>query len=134
MLSCSKDVSPTIKNVYFSTIANGDAGAYGFTESNVIIKDNVIWTDLKNQMNPHNLGLNNFSETNIDFNCYQIIAVFDKLYPYLGHEINITKIIENNSHLIISIEKKHTPTLLPATVQPYHIVKIKKTDKNIVFE
>ena len=133
MSGCSNNSPSTEPD--FIEIAKGIlGGTEGIVESNLIIKNANNWTILMNKMDPHSLSNIKFIETDIDFNHYQVIAVFDKMYPNTGHSINITNKTENNSSVIIKVEKIDLGGLNPAHTQPYHIVKIKKTDKNIIFE
>lgn len=136
MLSCSKDSPSDIEPDFIEIakdILNG-GGTEGIVKSNLVIKDISTWTSIINQMDLINKESAKFTETDIDFNRYQVIAVFDKVYGNGGYSIDITNIKENESNLIIKVENLNKGGLLSIITQPYHIVKIKKTDKNIVFE
>ncbi|MGB2416306.1 MAG: hypothetical protein ACPH6A_04630, partial [Flavobacteriaceae bacterium] len=72
-----------------------------------------------------------FSETNIDFNTYQIIAIFKEVKP-TNWEVEISSIVENANNLSVSVvETEYDFTVV---TQPFHIIKISKTNKEIVFE
>ena len=64
----------------------------------------------------------------------KIIAVFDKIYGNGGHSIDIIKITENENKVIVTIENILGGDATSIMTQPFHIVKIPKTDKLIIFE
>jgi len=109
---------------------NGDEK---INQQNLIINSNSDWIQLMQQMNTRNNVTNNFSETNIDFNNYTIIAVFDKIYGNGGHSIDITNIIEHQNNINVTVANLLTGDATAVMTQPFHIVKIPKTTKPIVF-
>ncbi|MEL1255639.1 protease complex subunit PrcB family protein [Flavobacterium sp. DGU38] len=122
--------------ITFSTI--GQYNLYGngdenISKSNLVISDAISWKNLIAKMNTRNNVSNNFTETNIDFTKYQIIAIFDKIQPSGGHSIDITLITENQKDITIKIEKLKTGDATLVMTQPFHIVKIAKSDKTIIF-
>lgn len=70
---------------------------------------------------------NDFTDTNIDFNKYQIIAVFDQIYENGGYSIDITNVI-------VKVENLLTGGINSIFNQPFHIIKISKSGKPILFE
>lgn len=120
-----------------SLIGKGNLRGSGFEnipQQNTIILNNVEWDQLKAQMDSFNVVSTNFSETNIDFNNYLIIAVFDQIYGNNGHSIDITNIVEYENNIVVTVENLQTGNSQSTITQPYHIVKIPKTTKPIVFE
>jgi hypothetical protein len=82
-------------------------------------------------MDSYNIVSTNFTEIDIDFNNYIIIAVFLEVKP-VNWLVEITNIMENEDNILVSQEDTEGGFL--TIDQPYHIVKIPITDKPIVFE
>jgi len=72
-----------------------------------------------------------FSEIDIDFDKYMIIAIFVGMGANIII-VEITSIIENETN--ITVLKQEIETISSVVTQPYHIVKIPISDKTIVFE
>jgi len=126
---------PTVESpVQFSLIAKGDHfnGNYKNTKVNLVIKDEVAWNNLKSAMTTYSLST--FTETSIDFTKYQIIAVFDQIRMSGGHTIDITSITEDKKTTTVKVENIKAGDLTSVVTQPFHIVKINKTEKNIDFK
>lgn len=133
----TKDDNSGIVNVESILIGKGSIygnGAEGISEQNLVITDQVTWHNLIIQMNSVNNVSDSFSETNIDFSEYKIIAVFDEIKGSGGHvlELNITA----NSHNVIVSVTDLAPSGNATTVmtQPFHIVKIAHSTLPIVFK
>ena len=99
-------------------------------KQNVVISDSIQWRNLLSVMDLHSSVSSSLTETNIDFNKFQLIVIIDSIRPVLS-EVNIKSITENKSDISVRIEK----TSYDATVitQPFCIVKTRKTNKNINF-
>ena len=82
-------------------------------------------------MNSANNVTNEFSETNIDFSAYIIIAIFLEVKGN-GWEVEVSSIEENTTNILVS--KTETEAINSVITQPFHIVKISTTNKEIVFE
>ncbi len=106
------------------------SGAENLNKQNVVITDSIQWQLLLSEMDSHRSVSSSLTETNIDFDKFQLIVIIDSVRPNLC-EINIKSITENKSDISVCIEK----TSYDATVvtQPFCIVKIGKTNKNINF-
>lgn len=135
--SCNSDDSDDkSSNVTYSQILKGDTYS---TESNnpkgnLVIQDQTTWNNVLSKMNlilPANVI---FPDTNIDFSKYQVIAVFDQVRNYGGYSIDITKITETRNRIVVKVEQLKKGGIATVITQPYHIVKIPKSDKKIVFE
>lgn len=87
-----------------------------------------------NSMDKTNNVTKNFTTTTIDFNKYQIIAVFDNIKTTGGYSIDITSVVENRNNIVVTIKRLLTGDNSTVMTQPFHIVKIPKTTKPIVFE
>jgi len=107
------------------------AGAEGIVDSNILIKNNSEWQNLINQMDSVNNVSDSFSEIDIDFDKYMIIAIFVGMGANIII-VEITSIIENETN--ITVLKQEIETISSVVTQPYHIVKIPISDKTIVFE
>jgi hypothetical protein len=81
-------------------------------------------------MNSVNNVSNTFSETSIDFDDYSIIAVFLEVKSN-GWGVTINNITENENNISVSTQEDESIT--PVQSQPFHIVKIPKTNKDITF-
>jgi hypothetical protein len=108
-------------------------GSENISNQNIIIYDNASWSKIINSIDQYRLQ-QSFTSTNVDFNNFQIIAVIDAVKNSGGHSIDITNIEETPNNIVVTI--KH---LLPGdetTVmsQPFHIVKIPKSTKPVVFQ
>lgn len=121
------------KALDFTLIGKGNvsgSGAENLNKQNVVITDSIQWQHLLSEMDSHRRVSSSLTETNIDFDKFQLIVIIDSVRPNLC-EINIKSITENKSDISVCIEK----TSYDATVvtQPFCIVKIGKTNKNINF-
>ena len=110
---------------------NGDEG---IAEQNLVISDATQWNELMAKMNSVNNATENFSEVNIDFNEFDVIAVFDELKMYGGYQIDLEITAEAGYTKVKTIESAPTGSAATIITQPYHIVKIQKSDLPVVFE
>ncbi len=100
-------------------------------QQNIVINDAVAWESLKVSMHDR---VQFFTETQINFDEFIILAVFDKVYPYGGHSIDITSVMEHQSNVVVKVERLLPGGAQAAIGQPYHIVKIPITSKPVIFE
>ncbi|MDR2407214.1 MAG: protease complex subunit PrcB family protein [Bacteroidales bacterium] len=108
-------------------------GREGITKQNSVITTATDWEDLQTAMNSINNVTDSFTETNIDFSKYQIIAVFDNIRFNDGWTIAITDIIVYRDSIVVTIqniEKGNTDFII---TQPYYIVKIPLSEIPIIF-
>tara|TARA_B100000768_G_C11037098_1_gene272609 strand:+ start:143 stop:589 length:447 start_codon:yes stop_codon:yes gene_type:complete len=122
------------QKVEFTEIGKGSLfgnGNESILRSNLVINNQSDWQNLIDQMNSVNNVSSTFSETSIDFTSFSVIAIFLDIKQN-GSEITINTITENETNILVSTQE----TELDNTVitQPFHIVKIQKTNKEIVFE
>ena len=135
--SCNNDENNQIfpQNKEFDVIYNGvlgGNGSEGILRSNMVISNTTNWQNLMSKMNnSFNNVTDNFSETDIDFDNYLIIAVFLEVKSN-GWEIEITNITEHENSLVVST--KETEFDSSVITQPFSIVKIRRTEKTIEFE
>lgn len=138
VLSCSSndnEVPPTeIETILIAKDNLYGNGAEGIGEQNIIISNQSAWSSLMNQMNSVNNVSDSFSETNIDFSEYKIIAVFDEIKNSGGYSLELDVTL-NSEAIIVSITdivpEGNVTTII---TQPFHIIKITKSNLPILFE
>ncbi|GGW67832.1 hypothetical protein DFQ11_10470 [Winogradskyella epiphytica] len=109
------------------------AGLEGFQEGNIIIKDPSSWIGLMNQMDLFTDVTQQFSETDINFEQFLVVAVFDHLYNSTGQKIHL-EVEYNSDNIIVSIIKsRRQGRETYITTQPFQILKIPLTNLPIVF-
>ncbi len=114
-------------------IGKGDlTGDENITEQNLVINTQADFSFILDKM--QSITLNSLTETNIDFNNYTVIAVFDSIKPTFGYHITISNIIENSDSITVSIIESGSLTATLEVAQPFHIVKIPKTTKPVIFQ
>ncbi len=135
LTSCSNDDSASSK-VEFTEVYHGDFfnGDYNNPKANLVIKDLAEWNKLLVKLNLDIKPWQNAISTDIDFEKYQVIAVIDEIRNYGGYSIDITKITQTNNSISVKVEQLNSGGLTTVITQPYHIVKIPKSNKKVVFE
>ncbi|NRB59843.1 MAG: protease complex subunit PrcB family protein [Winogradskyella sp.] len=104
------------------------AGAEGITKQNLIISNANHWKTLIQKLDRVNKVSDGFSQKEIDFEKYNVLAVFDEVKNTGGHSIAL-EISENTEHTIVNVSF-NSPQGMATTVisQPYIIVKIEKSE------
>ena len=123
--------------IYPSPIGKGDlngSGKEGIQQQNIVISDTAAWNELKIKMDSYNNVTGSFTETEINFSEYIILAAFSELRPLGGCSIEIKNVLEYSGGINVTIENFVPKAGVAEETQPYHIVKIPKTNKQIVFE
>ena len=123
--------------IYPSLIGKGDlygSGEEGIQKQNIVISDTAAWNELKIKMNCINNTTGSFTETEINFSEYIILAAFSELRPLGGCSIEIKNVFEYSGGINVRIENFVPQAGVAEETQPYHIVKIPKTNKQIFFE
>lgn len=134
--SSSSDADFESRNVEAVLIGKGNLygnGAENITRQNRVIYTTADWNNLMQQMDTRNPVSATFSETDIDFGAYQVIAVFDEIKNSGGHTIDITAIAENQNNITVTVQNLNTGGATSVMTQPFHIVKIPKSKKTVVF-
>lgn len=138
VMGCSEgnDPAPFI-SVPSTVIGTGNLfgnGAEGIGEQNLVIATTEAWNDLMTQMNSVNNVTDEFTETNIDFTQYKLIAVFDEIRGNGGYGIDLD-IWSTINEMVVQVTDL-APQGIATTVitQPFHIVKIALSDLPIVFQ
>jgi predicted RNA-binding protein associated with RNAse of E/G family len=136
LTSCNKN-DIDLNSVEFKIIGQGNLfgnGDENITKQNKVISDTKSWNELIDKMNSVNNVSESFTETNIDFQNFSIIAVFDEIKANGGYSIDVIKIVENENNIIVTLDyllKGDDTTIM---TQPYNIVKIPKDNKEIIFK
>ena len=131
---CTKEDHKDPQTIRFTEIGKGylsGNGDEGIEKSNLVIKTKTEWETLMQKMNTSGNVTDNFTETDIDFNTYMVIAVFLEVKAYMW-EVKINK-IGNNGHEITVYGADQPFAAAVITPHPFHIVKIPKTEKQIIF-
>jgi hypothetical protein len=132
------DVNAFPKHIALVQIAQEDLhgnGKEGFSRESIVIKTDSEWEAFKQKINTTNNVVDAyFTETEIDFSAYQIIAVFDEVKGNGGWSIDITGITEWQDKILISVTNLKKGGATSVMTQPFQIIKIPVSDKEIVFE
>lgn len=133
--SCDNADSET-RDLEYSVILQGDHfnGNYDNKKENLVIKDQETWNNLISKMNPFGDTNYYFPEATIDFTKYQVIAVIDEVRHSGGYSIDITKITQDNNRIFVTVEQLMPGGINSVMTQPYHIVKIPKSNNKVVFQ
>lgn len=138
--SCHEDDKPqtpqTPQSFEVVLIAKDDLpgnGAEKIPKQLLIISNNNDWLALINAMNTTINVSKSFTETSIDFNRFRIIAAFDDIKQNGGHSIDITEVVETDDSIKVKIENLKKGDATSVITQPFHIVKITKSEKPVVF-
>ena len=138
LFSCSNnDYSFTPQNITPILVAKGALhgnGAENISQQNIVITNQTQFNDLITSMNTVNNVSSSFTETNIDFNNFRVIAVFSNIKLNGGSTIDITNVVENSDNITVTIQNLLPEGDNPVMNQPFHIVKIQNTIKPIVFQ
>lgn len=135
LTGCNSDDSDT-SNVSYSVIVQGDNfnTNANIPKSNLVIKDQTEWNNLLSKINLVVNANSILPDTNVDFTKYQVIAVIDEVRNSGGYSIDITKITETNNSIFVKVEQLKPDGFYTVITQPYHIVKIPKTNKKVIFK
>src|SRR5690606_17474549 len=134
LINCSSDdnnESFSPQNIDFTTIGQGvTTSLMTIEQQNMVITNQTDWNQLLESF-PEEIEI---SETDIDFNTFQVIVSIDEERAHTGHWLTITDIIENENNITVTILNGEYDSGYEALSRPYHIVKIPKSDKPVVFE
>lgn len=137
-IGCSNSDETTSETITPFEIYDGSLygnGSEGITESRLVISNATTWNSLLTSIDSANDVTSQFAETTIDFENYDIIALFDQVRGNGGHSIEATSIVENDQTILVSVNLT-SPSGNATTVmtQPFHIYKVPKINKPVVFE
>lgn len=103
-----------------------------YSKQNIVITNSNDWQTLLTNFNSINNNITtSFTEINIDFNNYEIIVVIEAKNS--STSVDITNIMENTNNIAITIQNLKLG-VTQDVANPFHIVKIPKSTKPIVFQ
>ena len=134
MLCCNNDNDSNYQStkIIFTEIGLGFTELNDNLAQNLIIATETEWNILLDNL-PSEF-VDNFNEININFNEFIIIAVITENQPNTGYSVSVNEIIENKNSINVFSEIHYVGSGYTRIVQPFHIVKIPSTNKEIVFE
>jgi hypothetical protein len=122
----------------FTSLSKGSLfgnGAEGFKKENIVISSKEEWKFFLSKMDTTNNVSKTFENT-IDFSKEMVIVCIDKVRNSGGFSIEIIEAVTESDTFLIKVKTKGPKPMDMVTsvmMQPYHIVKIKKTNKKIKF-
>ena len=120
--------------INFQLIGKGNLTGSYTAQQNTVITNTTQWNNFLSQIDgQNNHPSTDFTETNIDFNQFMVIVVIDAVYPNGGHSVDIMTVEENPQNIEIDVEKLLQGNVTTVVTQPYHIVKIPKILKPVIF-
>jgi hypothetical protein len=133
--NCNDDSNTFIeRELEIITIGKGTlsgSGLENIANEQLIVSDKITWDNLLIKIDAINNTSSTFSETDINFENYIIIAVFEELKDG-GWTIDITKVLEQENNILVQLENLNTGDGTLVQEQPFHIIKVEKTNKVIV--
>ena len=110
------------------------AGAEGISESNLVITSTDCWQELLEKIDSVNEVSMNFES--VDFSTEMVLATFDPIRNSGGFNRTFTNVFEEDDKIIVKIQSTSPGpgTISTAVItQPYHIIKINKSDLEVEF-
>ena len=135
-LSCSDDTptnSTTLTPITYVLIGKTSISNPNPPLQNVVVSNQTQWNSLLIAMNSVNNVSNSFTEQNIDFDNFDIVAVFSNTILNSSSTVDITNIEENQTNRFVTVQNL-TDGISGDVAQPFHIVKIPKSTKPILFQ
>lgn len=125
------------QEITFTTIGKCSmhgSGSEGFSKENFVITSSSEWEALKEKIgNPHDCDTNDFLTAAVDFSLYQVLAIFDEIRGDNGWFFYIVDIIEYEENIVVDIASFHSNYFNTVVTQPFQIVTMPISDKEIVF-
>lgn len=122
----------------FTSLSKGNLfgnGAEGFKKENIVISSKKEWKFFLSKFDTTNKVSKTF-ENAIDFSEEMIVICLDKVRSSGGFSVEIIEVIKEASTTLIKVKFKSPKPMdmvNSVIIQPYHIVKINKTNKKIKF-
>lgn len=117
-------------------IAEGTlSSAETFPSQNLLISSEEDWKALIAALQQENPDvLHWFSETEVDFEQFQVLALIDEVRPHSSYYLSISEILETETQVEVKLQQGHTGEGFTVLSQPFYIARIAKTDKPVVFQ
>ena len=134
LFSCNKSDNEVLQTACITpnTLAKG-ATTPVLDNGNYAIDNSTNWNNLLSMFSDGVIIDNVFSETNIDFSQYMVIAVVDVGHTTGGWSIDITNISETSTNIEVTYSNLDNGDDTLIAVQPFHVVKIPKSNKPVIF-
>ena len=122
----------------FTSLIKGNLfgnGAEGFKKENIVISSKEEWRSFLSKMDTTNKVSKAF-ENAIDFSKEMVLVCMDKVRNSGGFSVEIMEAVKEADTLLIKVQSKGPKPMAMVTavmIQPYHIIKIKKTNRRIKF-
>ena len=122
----------------FTSLSKGNlfgAGEEGFKKENIIISSKEEWKSFLLKIDTTNKVSETF-ENAIDFSQDMIIVCIDKVRNTGGFSIEVIDTVNEGDTFLVKVKStgpKPMDMVTSAIMQPYHIVKISTTSKEIKF-
>lgn len=122
----------------FTSLSKGSLfgnGAEGFKKENIVISSKEEWKSFLLKIDTTNKISKTF-ENAIDFSKEMVIVCIDKVRNSGGFSVEIIEAVKEGDTFLIKVKTEGPKPMSMVTsviIQPYHIVKIKKTNKKIKF-
>ena len=114
-------------------IGKGASRNHNTLLQSVLIANQTQWSALLNNMNANGNTSNYFTTTNIDFTNFDVVAVFRNDISNGSSSVDITNIVENLNSRIVTVQNLQNG-LTQDIATPFHIVKIPKSLKPVLFQ
>lgn len=136
-IACSNTKNLTPQNfpiaIEYTEIGKGTLSGSGLeqlSETKIAINNQQDWNALLTKMNAIQNVSNQFTQQHINFNTHTVIIHLLKLKPN-GCQITINNVVENEKDITVISKEVNFVTL--RQTQPFHIISIPKTQKEIIF-
>lgn len=147
LFSCEKEVkevpdqhvqAPKSDVLEFTVISEGlvpGSGAEGFVQQGILVQSQGHYDTLLARMSTYYNLKATISDTILDFNHFQVIAVFSNVKSTAGHAIEVREIKDNISDIVVYVKEESGNAGADASVmtQPYQLVKMLKSEKEVSF-
>lgn len=124
-------------NIDFNIIGSGKISLTGTSmdvlPGNYVLTNQNDWTVLLSKINAANPDTTQSFNTNVNFNDFIVVALFDQERSGGGNSIFVTSIIENQTQIGITVGLQ-TGGIINVMQQAFQLVKIPKTTKAITFQ
>ncbi|WP_046757042.1 protease complex subunit PrcB family protein [Kordia jejudonensis] len=140
LFNCSSEdasVTSTMTAVETTLIGKGNlygGSSQGVNQQNLVITNETDWNALITLFDAVNTVSDSFSETAIDFSAFTVIAAIDEIQGSGGHALDIEVNSSSTQVMVTVIDISPQGNATTVITQPYHIVKIPKTNLPIVFQ
>lgn len=135
LFSCQDDNNSVESKNNFTVqeIGKGVRLGHFLTQQNTVITNSAQWNTFLTEIDSSSNFSSTFTETNIDFNQFMLIAVVDEVRTSGGYTIDIISVTETTQNIEVVVDNLQKGNFTTIITQPFHIVKIPKIAKPVVF-